>query len=141
SQPTSPPSNLAPTEPAWAPSEMGFRPTTLRPVGQVQNTYIVAEGPNGVYFVDQHTAHERILYEEILARRSGPDLPSQALLSPVVVQLSSQQRAAVAERGRHLAQLGFGVEEFGPDSFVVRAVPPRLVRADLARALRDAADA
>jgi DNA mismatch repair protein MutL len=139
--PTPPPGESAPTEPAWTAPEIGFRPTTLRPVGQVQNTYIVAEGPNGVYFVDQHTAHERILYEEILARRSGPDLPSQALLSPVVVQLSATQRAALLERGTSLSQLGFSFEEFGPDSFQVRAVPPQLVKADLEGAFRDAADA
>lgn len=117
-----------------------FHPTTLRPVGQVQNTYIVAEGPGGVYFIDQHTAHERILYEEILAQRAGPGAPSQALLAPVVVSLSASQRAALLDRSEALARLGFQVEEFGPDAFVVRAVPPRLVRADLARAVRDAAD-
>ncbi len=118
-----------------------FRPTTLRPIGQVQNTYVVAEGPNGVYFVDQHTAHERILYEEIVAQRSGPNVPSQALLAPVVVQLTARQRAALAERGATLEQFGFAFEEFGPDSFVLRAIPPRLVRADLAKTLQDAADA
>ncbi len=118
-----------------------FRPTMLRPIGQVQNTYIVAEGPNGVYFIDQHTAHERILYEEILAQRSGPNRPAQALLAPVIVQLSARQRAALLERGEALLQLGFSFEEFGPDSFALRAVPPRLARADLAQALRDAADA
>ena len=128
-------------EPTWDAPAVGFRPTTLRPVGQVQNTYIVAEGPNGVYFVDQHTAHERILYEEILARRSGPDLPAQALLAPLVVQLSPTQRAALLERGSSLTQLGFGFEEFGPDSFQLRAVPPHLVKADLERTFRDAADA
>ncbi|HLZ07016.1 MAG TPA: DNA mismatch repair endonuclease MutL [Chloroflexota bacterium] len=131
----------APVEPTWTAPEIGFRPTTLRPVGQVQNTYIVAEGPTGVFFVDQHTAHERVLYEEILARRSGPDLPAQALLAPVVVQLSATQRAALLERGSSLSQLGFSFEEFGPDSFQIRAVPPQLVKADLERAFRDAADA
>ena len=113
----------------------------LRPVGQVQNTYIVAEGAGGVFFIDQHTAHERILYEEILAQRSGPSAPSQALLSPVVVSLNARQRAALAEQGASLVRLGFSFDEFGPDSYVVRAVPARLTRADLAQAFRDAADA
>jgi DNA mismatch repair protein MutL len=118
-----------------------FRPTMLRPVGQVQNTYIVAEGAGGVFFIDQHTAHERILYEEILAQRSGPSAPSQALLSPVVVPLNARQRAALAEQGASLVRLGFSFDEFGPDSYVVRAIPARLTRADLAQAFRDAADA
>ncbi|MGH2457727.1 MAG: DNA mismatch repair endonuclease MutL [Chloroflexota bacterium] len=117
-----------------------FRPTTLRPIGQVQNTYIVAEGAGGVYFIDQHTAHERVLYEEIVAQRAAPDAPSQALLAPLVVPLSAAQRAALAERGDALVRLGFRLDEFGPDAYVLRAVPPRLARADLARALREAAD-
>jgi len=135
------PLERAAADPSWSAPDDGFRPTTLRPVGQVQNTYIIAEGPNGVYFVDQHTAHERILYEEILARRSGPDLPSQALLTPIVVPLSATQRAALLERGSSLTQLGFSFEEFGPDTFQIRAVPPQLVKADLDRTFRDAADA
>jgi DNA mismatch repair protein MutL len=135
-------STSAPPVPDVAPTgEIPFRPTLLRPVGQVQNTYVVAEGPNGVYFIDQHTAHERVLYEEILARRSGPTPPAQALLTPFVVQLNARQRAALIERGEALTQLGFSFEEFGPDSFALRAVPTQLARADLARTLRDAADA
>ncbi|MBX6772925.1 MAG: DNA mismatch repair endonuclease MutL [Chloroflexi bacterium] len=118
-----------------------FRPTALRPVGQVQNTYIVAEGADGVYFIDQHTAHERILYEELLAGRSRPDPPSQALLAPVVVTLSAHQRAVLTEQGEELRRLGFAFEEFGPDAVALRAVPPRLAGADLARAFRDAVDA
>ncbi len=118
-----------------------FRPTLLRAVGQVQNTYIVAEGPSGVYFIDQHTAHERVLYEEILALRQRPGAPAQALLTPVVVRLNAKQRGILAERGESLRQLGFEFEEFGPDAFVLRAVPPTLTRADLDQILRDAADA
>ncbi len=130
----------SPPAPSGGAAEGPFRPTTLRPIGQVQNTYVVAEGPDGVYFIDQHTAHERILYEEILGQRYGPDQPAQALLTPLAVQLSARQRAALQERGASLRQLGFQVEEFGPDSFLIRAVPPRLLRADLAQTVRDAAD-
>lgn len=120
---------------------LAFRPTALRPIGQVQNTYIVAEGAGGVYFIDQHTAHERVLYEEIVSWRSAANAPSQALLDPIVVQLNARQRAALTESGEPLVRLGFRFEEFGPDSFILRAIPPRLARADLAQALRDAADA
>lgn len=133
------PSVPAPGSPA--PGGEPFRPTTLRPVGQVQNTYIVAEGAGGVFFIDQHTAHERILYEEIVAQQSSANAPSQALLSPVVVSLSAEQRATLAERGAALTRLGFRFEEFGPDSYVLRAVPPRLAHADLARAFQDAVGA
>jgi DNA mismatch repair protein MutL len=117
-----------------------FRPTRLRPIGQVQNTYIVAEGPGGVYFIDQHTAHERILYEEVVAQRSAPGAPAQALLAPVVIPLSAEQRASLAERGEALRHFGFQFEEFGPAGVALRAVPPRWARADLARAFRDAVD-
>lgn len=133
------PSSAATSPPTG--SDAPFRPTALRPVGQVQNTYIVAEGAGGIYFIDQHTAHERILYEEIVAQRSATRAPSQVLLAPVVVPLNARQRAALLEHGAELARLGFDLEEFGPDSFILRAVPPRLVRADLLQALRDAADA
>ena len=118
-----------------------FRPTLLRAVGQVQNTYIVAEGPSGVFFIDQHTAHERVLYEEILAQRQRPDAASQALLTPVVVRLNAKQRGALTERGDSLRQLGFQFEEFGPDAFVLRAVPPAMTKANLETTLRDLADA
>ena len=135
SDPQSPTSNPQITDGA------PFRPTTLRPVGQVQNTYIVAEGAGGVYFIDQHTAHERVLYEEILAQRSSGSAPSQVLLAPIVVQLNARQRSALVERGAALTRMGFQFEEFGPESYALRAVPPRLSRADLAQAFRDAADA
>lgn len=138
--PPLPPPVARPGEGVALGADEAFRPTTLRPVGQVQNTYIVAEGPGGVYFVDQHTGHERILYEEILAQRFGPGGPCQALLDPVVVPLSARQRAALLENADALARLGFQVEEFGPDAFAIRAVPPRLIRRDLTRALRDVAD-
>lgn len=139
------PSTVPPREGSAMTSETdpqpAFRSTALRAIGQIQNTYIIAEGPGGVYFVDQHTAHERILYEEIFTRRTSGHFSSQALLTPVVVQLSARQWSVVTEQSDALRGLGFDIEEFGPDSFAVRGVPPTLIKGDIARALRDAADA
>ncbi len=79
----------------------------LRPVGQVGNTYVVAEGPEGMYLIDQHAAHERVLYERFLAaaRSSTPDV--QPLLEPLTVELAAPQRAMLNEHREAFARLGF----------------------------------
>lgn len=94
----------------------------LRLIGQVAATYLIAEGPDGLYLIDQHAAHERILFEKMMANRDeGP--PSQALLDSVVVDFSPASADLLKENLPVLTGLGFEVEEFGPGSFVIRAVP------------------
>lgn len=111
----------------------------LRPVGQVQNTYIVAEGPGGVYFIDQHTAHERVRYEDILAqRRSARELGAQALLEPIPVPLSPRLQQVIRKHAGDLAQIGFAVEEFGPDTWLLRTIPLGLGRANPEQVFLDA---
>lgn len=107
----------------------------LRPVGQIANAYLVAEGPDGLYLVDQHAAHERVLFERFLAQR-GADMPSQTLLQPVPVDLPPGSARALAEQLPVLARLGFQVETFGPNTFLVRAIPALLAGIDPAAALR-----
>jgi len=94
----------------------------LRLIGQVAATYLVAEGPDGLYLIDQHAAHERILFEKMMAAREKSP-PSQALLESAVVEFSPASADLLKECLPTLAGLGFEVEEFGPGSFVVRAVP------------------
>ncbi len=93
----------------------------LRLIGQVAATYLIAEGPDGLYLIDQHAAHERVLFEKMLASRESP--PSQALLESVVVDFSPASADLLTENLALLRGLGFDVEDFGPGSFVVRAVP------------------
>jgi len=101
----------------------------LRPVGQIQLTYIVAEGPDGMYLVDQHAAHERILYERFLAKRGDGDSVSQALLSPLPVELGPDRAARAETLLSQLADMGFQVEPFGPGALLVRSVPAMLAEA------------
>jgi DNA mismatch repair protein MutL len=140
--PPSPPAGAsdAPSPPA-APEAGGVRLPILRIVGQVQSTYIVCEGPDGVYFVDQHAAHERILYERILAERGRGGVARQQLLTPTVVELPARASAQLREHLAELAELGFEVETFGDRAALVRAIPAGLTRADPARALVELVEA
>jgi DNA mismatch repair protein MutL len=107
----------------------------LRPVGQVAAAYLVAEGPDGLYLIDQHAAHERILFERFMAQR-GEEVPAQALLEPVTVELPPAASRMIEEQLPTLAELGFRVEAFGRSTFLVRSVPSLLAGMDPASALR-----
>jgi DNA mismatch repair protein MutL len=108
----------------------------LRLVGQVASTYLVAEGPDGLYLVDQHAAHERVLYERFLALRGKGQVPAQALLQAAVVELPPDAARLVEEGLPVLSHIGFQVESFGPGAFLVRSVPALLVGMEPASALR-----
>jgi len=107
----------------------------LRLVGQIASTYLVAEGPDGLYLVDQHAAHERVLFERMMSQRSG-EIPGQALLQPLAVDFSPALARLLAEQVPLLGRLGFQVEAFGPNTFLVRAIPSLLAGSDPAAALR-----
>lgn len=107
----------------------------LRLVGQVGATYLVAEGPDGLYLIDQHAAHERVLFERYMGQLNRT-LTSQALLEPVVVQLNPQSSRLLEDQLPILAHLGFQVEAFGGNSFVVRSIPALLTGFNPADALR-----
>jgi DNA mismatch repair protein MutL len=130
-----------PAGPAEGAAAGGVRLPILRIIGQVQSTYIVCEGPDGVYFVDQHAAHERVLYERILAERGRGGVARQQLLTPAVVDLTARSAAQLREHLPELARLGFEVEPFGDRSGLVRAIPAGLTRADPARALAELVEA
>lgn len=94
----------------------------LRLIGQIGATYLVAEGPDGLYLIDQHAAHERVLFEKLMKQRST-EVIMQPLLQPVNVQLAPHQAASLADSLDALNSLGFLVEEFGGSAFRVRALP------------------
>lgn len=106
----------------------------LRAVGQVGATYLVAEGPDGLYLIDQHAAHERVLFEKLM-RQQGEG-GSQVLLEPVTVETAASEAATLREHLDVLRRLGFEVEDFGPSVFRVRAVPPLLSALPAGSALR-----
>ena len=104
---------------------------------QIHNTYLVAETPDGILIVDQHALHERVLFEEIMARLEAGPLESQRLLLPVVLALSDREMAAVETHREALARLGIDVERMGPRDAGIQAFPMLLERADPASTLRD----
>jgi DNA mismatch repair protein MutL len=108
----------------------------LRLIGQVGSTYIVAEGPDGLYLIDQHAAHERVLFEKLMAQHDKKSIPSQALLAPEVVTLPPQSAKALTPQLPVLNHFGFEVEEFGTNTFQVRAMPALFSGADPSAALR-----
>jgi DNA mismatch repair protein MutL len=108
----------------------------LRLVGQIGATYLVAEGPDGLYLIDQHAAHERILFEKLMAQKEARSLSSQNLLQPVVIQLPPAQASLLEEELPILQTLGFEVAPFGPNAFQVRAIPSLFSGSDPAAALR-----
>ena len=119
--PDRPPEVFAPARQETAPSAPFF--PILRWIGQVGSTYILAEGPDGLYLIDQHAAHERILYEKMLDQQANGTVTSQALLEPAVVQLPPWQASALEENLPILTGLGFQIEEFGPSAYRVIAMP------------------
>lgn len=112
-----------------APSRRRALPV-LRVIGQVGATYIVAEGPEGLYLIDQHAAHERILYEQFMAERAGEAIHSQELLEAVTVELMPEQMALVEGSLDELLAVGFGVEMFGRNTIRLRAVPALVAHGD-----------
>lgn len=121
------PPSLAPLPPNRLPM--------LRLVGQVGAMYLVAEGPDGLYLIDQHAAHERVLFERFMAM-GRQHLPAQTLLEPAVLQLPPESARVLAEQLPVLDKFGFQVEAFGPNTFLVRAIPSLIVGSDPAAALR-----
>ncbi len=115
-------------------SEMGNIPL-LRLVGQIGATYLVAEGPDGLYLIDQHAAHERVLFEKLMTQHAMKNIPSQALLSPVAVTIPPHSANLLTTNLPTLQHLGFDVEEFGPNTFQVRAMPALFMGSDPSAAL------
>lgn len=107
----------------------------LRLIGQVATAYLIAEGPDGLYLIDQHAAHERVLFEKFMAQRNN-SIASQALLSPETVELSVQQTRLLEDQLPALQKLGFTVESFGPHTFLIRAIPALLSGMQPSAALR-----
>lgn len=104
-------------------------------VGQVGATYIIAEGPTGMFLVDQHAAHERILYEELRGQMAKATVESQLLLAPATIEPSPAGIEVLETGADALAALGFAIEPFGPGVYAIRAAPGILRRRDVAAAV------
>jgi DNA mismatch repair protein MutL len=107
----------------------------LRVLGQLAQAYIIAEGPEGMYLVDQHAAHERVLYERLTAQQAAANVTVQSLLEPLPVELTLTQAEELEAWLEPMHRLGFEVEPFGGNTVLVRAVPADMGRIDVRQAL------
>jgi DNA mismatch repair protein MutL len=145
-QPVAPPSTLSSTPPPREVivEEQVPKLPPLRVVGQVGAMYIIAEGPEGVFLIDQHAAHERILYEKYLAQRYGTEaglVPQQHLLEPLTLHVGHELTGLLAQYLPQLAAIGFTVEPFGGDTYLVRTIPSILSGQDPLRTLEEIVNA
>ena len=132
-------SAIAPTDgSAIAPGAIGIRPMIA--LGQFRDTFIIAVDEEGIAIIDQHVAHERVLFERITERLTSGTLESQQLLIPMLVELSASGRQALTAHAADLARLGFEVEDFGGDAIRVTAMPALLGREEGDAALRALAE-
>ncbi len=130
---------FAPAEPS-PPDEAGAAepaPGFSVPLLQVFDTYIVYEAPEGVVIVDQHSAHERVLYELVMAQLTGADPPAQRLLLPLTLELTDEELDAVESHGEELRRVGFEAEPFGGRAVAVHAVPSPHPRFDAEACFRE----
>ncbi|HEY43218.1 MAG TPA: DNA mismatch repair endonuclease MutL [Anaerolineae bacterium] len=108
----------------------------LRAVGQIGAAYLVAEGPDGLYLIDQHAAHERVLFEALMEARTQGEVDSQTLMEPVTVEFTPMQATILEENLEVLKRLGFEVEPFGQRTYRLRALPVLLTGIVPEQALR-----
>jgi DNA mismatch repair protein MutL len=115
-------------------------PTDLRPLGQVEDSFIVATNAAGLWIVDQHAAHERVLFERHLRRRRERKVEGQRLLLPIVVELKPQQQATFQEIADELSANGFEVEPFGQRTVAVKTAPGEVRSDDVEKLLVEILD-
>ncbi len=141
--------------PLWAPTGTDHHPIdsptvaspalllslpALRLLGQLSSSYIIAEGPDGLYLIDQHAAHERILFEQVKQQTSHQKVEVQGLLEPATLEVSPRQDSVLKANYENLAQFGFSMEPFGDKTYLVRTVPVMLHNKDWAGTLRELLD-
>jgi DNA mismatch repair protein MutL len=125
-------------EPQPAPTLESLR--TLRPLGQVRNSFILAVNEDGLWIIDQHVAHERVLFERVLRQRSAQRVESQRLLMPLVIELTPAQQAIFSEIAEELARNGFDAEPFGARSVAVKVAPAGVEAAQIEHMLNEIFD-
>ncbi|MGA2746982.1 MAG: DNA mismatch repair endonuclease MutL [Candidatus Sulfotelmatobacter sp.] len=113
---------------------------TLRPLGQIRNSFILAVNEDGLWIVDQHVAHERVLFERVLKQRAAQKVESQRLLMPIVLELSPAQQAVFTEIADELQHNGFEAEPFGARSVAVKVAPAGVEASAVERMLHELLD-
>jgi len=137
-EPASCPAGYA--EPAVQENRAGELPSDLLPLGQVRSSFIIAANPEGLWIIDQHVAHERVLFEQHLRRRQNTRIEGQRLLIPIVADLQPQQRVIYESIAEELTAHGFEVEPFGQGSVAVKAAPADIQPDDVEKLVREILD-
>jgi DNA mismatch repair protein MutL len=114
--------------------------STLKPLGQIRNSFILAVNEDGLWIVDQHVAHERVLFERVLKQRAVQKVESQRLLMPIVLELTPAQQAVFAEISDELQRNGFEAEPFGARSVAVKVAPAGVESSAVERMLHELFD-
>jgi DNA mismatch repair protein MutL len=109
----------------------------LKVVGQLMNSYILAESKDGLLIIDQHAAHERVMFERFFTRAENAPLESQMMLFPITIDFSPKEAETLGENIALFTQLGFEVEPFGPKTYVFRAIPTSLNMNNVEEAIHD----
>ena len=122
-------------EPQTSPTLESLR--TLRPLGQIRNSFILAVNEDGLWIIDQHVAHERVLFEKVLRQRAAQKVESQRLLMPLVIELTPAQQAIFSEIAEELAHNGFEAEPFGARSVAVKLAPAGVDAAQIEHMLNE----
>jgi DNA mismatch repair protein MutL len=122
------------------PKPFAERLREFRILGQARNTYILALTPDGIAVIDQHVAHERVLYERLTVSRFANGIPVQRLAVPMTVNMSRREAVLLGEHCKSFGEAGWEIEPFGGESFVIRAVPSVLANKPYERILLDMVD-
>lgn len=128
-----------PPSPASSEPVAGLLPI-LRVLGQLANTYIVAEGPDGMFLIDQHAAHERVCFEKVRAQQQRRAVEVQGLLEPAPVELTPRQQELLELHIEALSEYGFGIDHFGERTYLVRSVPAVIQGQNVAQSLVELLD-
>jgi DNA mismatch repair protein MutL len=112
----------------------------LRVIGQIANCYIIAEGGDGLYLIDQHAAHERIIYEKINKERQLKKVEVQSLLEPIVLELNPKQAGLFNVTQEILTQFGFTIDQFGQRTYLIRTIPASLLKIETSRVISEILD-
>ena len=138
-EPAPEPTPEIPQEAAPAPEKQILEPldSGARVIGECFQTYIIAEDKNGLILIDKHAAHERILFNKL---RAETVMPQQELLTPVVVELTGEEAAAIQSQIEEVRQAGFAIDPFGENSFAVRSVPAYLDSGDVQSVIGELAE-
>ncbi|MFC2034181.1 DNA mismatch repair endonuclease MutL [Chloroflexota bacterium] len=146
---------LSPTQPLWtstrtsqiSPDSSATTQSTpimslpaLRLLGQLDSSYIIAEGPDGLHLIDQHAAHERIQFEKINHQISRKEIEIQGMLEPATLEVSIKQDVILKAQYERLAEFGFTIEPFGERTYLVRAIPALLHKKDWREVLGELLD-